>query len=387
MRKIKTLLLLITMLLLTGCEELFEMFSVSFSNIESSSIYETSSSIKESSNPSVPSGIESTPKIKYLTDYDSNDNDLDVRFLQLENKSSQKQSGDAIYLSIGNIDILIDAGTKGIGTNSVVPYLEKYVTDDTLELVISTHMDVDHIGGMVGNKSSGVYTGVFNAGFNILNVIDCGFVAETETYKEYKLLLDSLITNGTNYYKYEDMIHDENTPNQFYLGKDCIMTILDTKMYNFSSSDENDYSVPCLIEHGQIRYLLTGDCEKKAEANLALLNIGQVDLFKAAHHGSPTSNTEVFLDTVMPKNVIICSSYSNSYYLPKKEVIDRFVEKYTENVYGTFLNGTIHAFSNKTDLSLWCEGYYDYANNNGNLLEGTTTLIPIQNSEWYKTAK
>ena len=204
------------------------------------------------------------------------------------------------------------------------------------------------------------------------------------SHQDYKELLNSLISNGTNYYKYEDMINDELTPNEFYLGKDCSLKILDSKMYDFSSSDTNDYSIPCLLQHGKIRYLLTGDCETKAEANLAKLNIGTVDLFKAGHHGSPTSNTEVFLDSINPKNVVICSSYENSYNLPKKNVIDLFVEKYTQNVYGTFINGNIHAVSNKEELNIWCEGYKDYYNNNGNIDEKTKTLIPIQDSYWYE---
>ncbi len=379
--KIKRLIVSIAMIfLLTSCQELGGFFS-SFLNNSSDSI--SSSTNTTSINQSITNPFNS--KVKMLTELDSNDNDLDVTFLQMENANTYKQCGDSIYISIGNIDIVIDAGTKGIGTYSVVPFLQEQVEDKIIELVVVTHTDSDHLGGMVGNKVNGKNLGVFTIPeFEILNVIDCGYEPTTAMYQDYKELLNILIDNGTNYYKYEDMINDELTPNEFYLGKDCSLKILDSKMYDFSSSDTNDYSIPCLLQHGKIRYLLTGDCETKAEANLAKLNIGTVDLFKAGHHGSPTSNTEVFLDTINPKNVVICSSYENSYNLPKKNVIDLFVEKYTQNVYGTFINGNIHAVSNKEELSIWCEGYKDYYNNNGNIDEKTKTLIPIQDSYWYE---
>lgn len=361
-------------LFLTSCDKL-PFFTSSSSEVS------MSSSISVSSSSDI---VSDNPKMKMLVEMDNNDEDLDVMFLQLENASSSKQTGDAVYIAIGNIDIIIDAGTKSIGTNAVVPFLKEHVKDNKIELVIATHTDADHIGGLVGNKKNGVYSGVFNMGMSIENIVDCGYIANTALFDEYKGLLDSWIEKGCNYYSYADMILNENTPNSFYLGKDTTLTILDTKMYDFSSSDTNDYSVPFLLQHGNIRYLLTGDCEKKAEANLTKLNIGEVDVFKAAHHGSPTSNTEQFLDTIMPKNVIVCSSYTNSYNLPKKDIIDRIANKYTKNIYGTFINGTIHATSNKEELHLWCEGYKNYITGNGEIDEATKNLIPIQDSYWYE---
>ena len=144
---------------------------------------------------------------------------------------------------------------------------------------------------------------------------------------------------------------------------------LDYQTYaNDEIDDDNDRSVSCLITHMDKKFLLCGDAEKKEEAILTNLNIGHVDVFKANHHGSPTSNTETFLDTITPNYIVISSSEENKYVLPKKVVVARLL-KYTDKVYATFINGNIVFTSknNQIDISF----------------EKEDTLI--QNSNWYKT--
>ncbi|HWK21642.1 MAG TPA: MBL fold metallo-hydrolase, partial [Ureibacillus sp.] len=54
--------------------------------------------------------------------------------------------GDSILIQTGNENILIDAGNKGTG-DEVVAYLKKQKVK-TLNAVVSTHPDADHIGGL-----------------------------------------------------------------------------------------------------------------------------------------------------------------------------------------------------------------------------------------------
>ncbi|MEN4787725.1 MBL fold metallo-hydrolase [Pantoea agglomerans] len=67
----------------------------------------------------------------------------------------EKSSGDAICVRWGNLHgtreeqkvIVIDAGYSGTG-QEVVDYLEKYYKTKKIDLLVSTHPDADHVGGL-----------------------------------------------------------------------------------------------------------------------------------------------------------------------------------------------------------------------------------------------
>ena len=69
--------------------------------------------------------------------------DLQIHFLEFNNK----YCGDCTYIKAGDVDILIDAGSRTYNENIdlIETYLNNYVEDDKLEFVIATHADRDHI--------------------------------------------------------------------------------------------------------------------------------------------------------------------------------------------------------------------------------------------------
>ncbi len=69
--------------------------------------------------------------------------ELSIHFLELGNK----YTGDCTYIKYGDIDILIDCGSKSNSIATVSSYLNKYMTDNTLEYVIVTHAHQDHYAG------------------------------------------------------------------------------------------------------------------------------------------------------------------------------------------------------------------------------------------------
>lgn len=376
--------LLICIIIIGVCYFAYDYFSGNLnfsSNQNTSSNASTSEVNSNSSSINVPVGKE----LK-LYSQEPNENDkFEIYFFQLENANSQTQIGDAIYINYGNTDIIIDAGEKGIGSDVMIPYLNEHMKDDTIELCINTHTDSDHIGGFVG-KSSG---GILFSSKKINYVIDSGYEATTEVYKTYKTRLNELISTGTTYYSYEQTMKEENAPSRFYLGPDTYLDILDSKIYenNFAASnDVNDYSVPVKITHGENTFLLMGDCEKKAESNIIQYNnLGKVDFFKANHHGSETSNTTTLLDIIKPDYIVIDATRSNKYNLPRKTIIDRLLN-YTEEIYTPFLNGGIHVYSDKTNITFECDGFIDYTvDKNGVLKEETKGKpIRIQESDFYE---
>lgn len=77
-----------------------------------------------------------------------------------------------------------------------------------------------------------------------------------------------------------------------------------------------------MLCYGDVRILFTGDIEKEAEALLVKdMTELDADVLKVAHHGSPTSSTEEFIDKVMPA-VAVISVGNNNFGHPSDAVLD-----------------------------------------------------------------
>ena len=297
--------------------------------------------------------------------------ELKVTFLDLYGNSNNQQIGDSIFIEYGDIDILIDAGEKASGSCSVVPFLLEHVEDKKLEMIITTHADSDHLGGMVGLSGKDMYGALEAPGIEYQYIVDFGYEADSKVYKDYVELRNARVQEGATYLSIKEIFNEENleAAAHFYLGEDMFLDFLDYKTYGMADiDDDNDRSVSCLLTHDEKKILLCGDSEKKEESYLTKLNIGKVDVFKANHHGSPTSNTKNLLDQIRPEYVVICSSEENKYNLPKKTIISRLIE-YTQNVYATFISGNIEVISKNNNITI----------------TSVKALIPVQNSTWYLT--
>ena len=86
--------------------------------------------------------------------------DLSFHFLTLGNK----YTGDSTYIKIGDVDILIDAGSRQNSAATIIDYVKGYCTDGKLEYVIATHAHQDHIAGFVGTKATGSLFDAFEIG-------------------------------------------------------------------------------------------------------------------------------------------------------------------------------------------------------------------------------
>lgn len=307
--------------------------------------------------------------VAYLVQEGTKVDDVKVTFLELFGSNGNPQIGDSIFIECGDIDILIDAGEKASGSNTVVPFIEEHVSDNILELVIVTHADSDHLGGMVGLSNS--YGALEIPGITYQYIVDFGYEGQTQLYKDYLEIRNKKVNEGAKYFNIGSIFDSNNLDaiTRFYLGVDTYLDLLDYKTYGISEiNDDNDRSVSCLLTHNTKKVLLCGDAEKKEETYLTNLNIGHVDVFKANHHGSPTSNTKALLDNITPSYIVICSSEENKYNLPKKTIIERFNE-YTENIFATFINGNIIVTLKDNDV----------------IVNAERSLVFVQKSDWYLT--
>lgn len=84
------------------------------------------------------------------------DCNVSVHFLELGNK----YTGDCTLIKCGDVEVLIDAGSRQSSSKTIKEYVDQYCTDGILEYVIVTHAHQDHIAGFVGSKEN---PGVFES--------------------------------------------------------------------------------------------------------------------------------------------------------------------------------------------------------------------------------
>lgn len=309
--------------------------------------------------------------------------DLSIHFIKFDND----KAGDSTLIKCGNTEVLIDAGSTQASATTIRAYIDQYVTDGTIEYVIATHADQDHIAGMVGTSSGGKYNGILY-NYNIGTIIRFDKSNKSETtaagnrtlYGKFLDAVDYAKTQGATVYTASQCWYQtDGASKTYYLDSEnkVSMNILYNYYYENKSSDENNYSVCMLLSQevgsGEYKnYLFTGDLEEDGEEKLVQNNtLPQVELFKAGHHGSPTSSNDCLLSVIKPKYVAVCCCAGTDEYtdnkanqFPSQAFIDR-VAPYTDVVFCTNMvadttegyqpmNGNIVFYTNGKKLKYWC---------------------------------
>jgi competence protein ComEC len=203
---------------------------------------------------------------------------------------------------------------------------------DTVDYVLATHADADHIDGLndvVRNFS-----------------VRSALVARTPPNDaEYVEFSNSLIETGTH-------LQTIQSGDELRFG-DVKATVL----WPLPSSDpnapsRNNDSVVIRLQFGDCTVLLTGDIEKEAEAQiLAGTKDVSADVVKVPHHGSRTSSTEGFVAATHPRFAIISVGRTSMFGHPHKEVVERWTSSGAE-VLTTGTSGTISVTTDGKTLTL-----------------------------------
>lgn len=250
------------------------------------------------------------------------DSRLEVHFMDVG-------QGDATFISCDGHYMLIDAGNNDKGT-AVWSYLMQQGVEQ-LDYVIATHPDADHIGGVDV----------------VLYKFDCGTVIMPDVENNTRTYEDVVQVMKEKDYPMTVPIVGET----YSLGEASFTIIAPNKDYG---NDLNNSSVGILLEHGDNRFLLTGDAEEEAEADILANGIDiSADVYKAGHHGSNTASTEEFLNAVNPDYAVISCGEENSYGHPHAEVLNRF-RSMGIDVFRTDEQGTIVAVSDGMEITWNC---------------------------------
>jgi competence protein ComEC len=239
--------------------------------------------------------------VTYLVFLNFNSKYLKVVFLDVG-------QGDAIYIEAPNkTQILIDGGPD----QGIVPRLSRVMPfgDRSIDLLVSTHADSDHVGGLP-------------------SVVD---------YYKVNGILENGASSDTNIYKsLEDKVLEKNIKKIIAQAGTKIFLDKEKNIYfevlfpdrDVSQMESNDGSIIGRLVYGNKSFLFTGDAEMYSEVVLSskMGNNLRSNILKLGHHGSRTSSSLLWLENVMPDLAIVSSSKNNRYGHPHKETIDRLLK-------------------------------------------------------------
>ena len=227
---------------------------------------------------------------------ETTDDEIAVHFIDVG-------QGDCELIADNGKYALIDCGEYSEGSKAV-SYLDSLGVEK-LDYIIATHPHSDHIG----------YMG------KIINRYEVGAVIMAD-------MREDMIPSTTSYIKMLEAIDKKNVPvifpkvgQSFTLGKGKLKILSPVKAYD----DLNNYSVTVKYTYGDNSFLFTGDIEEEAERDI--LDYGcdvSADVLKVAHHGSSTSSTKAFIQSVNPDYAVIEVGEGNDYNHPHSETLKLF---------------------------------------------------------------
>lgn len=235
--------------------------------------------------------------------------------------------GDATLITKGNFHMLIDAGKNEKG-DTVVQYL-KDAGVDKLDILVGTHPDSDHIGGL---------DCVIDA-----IAVDTLYMPDTEkdtkTYRDVKTSM-----KRKNLSAGMPEIGKEYT----YDGNVLVRFLAPAKKY----ADANDNSLVVQLAYGKNRFLFMGDAEEEVEKDILAAGYDlECDVLKLGHHGSYTATSSAFLQKADPVYGVISCGKGNSYGHPHAETLAKLEDEDVQ-VYRTDRMGTVRAVSDGKNVTL-----------------------------------
>lgn len=219
--------------------------------------------------------------------------------------------GDAILIQKNTTQILIDGGPN----QSVLSCLGRHMPfwDKQIEMVILTHPQEDHYGGLIDVfKSYKIInfgennTNSSNQGYGVLKKLVGGSGAMTTTLSKGTVIKAGMMQLDI-VWPLVDLSSDKN------------------KQFN---SNVNNDGVVILLKYAQFNTLLTADVENEVSDILSEeKEIQNIDYIKVNHHGSENGMSQKLLNATNPEVAVISVAAKNRYGHPHAEIIKMLTEK------------------------------------------------------------
>lgn len=271
--------------------------------------------------------------------------------------------GDCIYIQLPDgKDMVIDCANynnSGTYQKETFEYLDAYIEDDTVEYLMLTHCDSDHV--------------YFMDDLLVRYQVDNLYMPNVLATPKNEELKNQIAELDTSRFTDKDTI-DSVTYAQFFIAAltepNCTITlnvdkdassntiIIEETSYrlvfycptqeyyddnNLNSAERKNAISPIgILEYNGRKVMLTGDSNEINEP-LVMARTGKIDcdILKVGHHGSATSTSTAFLDCYTFEYALIsCNEAGNTFNHPRQDTLDRLAQ-HNINVYRTDNNGNI----------------------------------------------
>lgn len=228
--------------------------------------------------------------------------------------------GDSIFIeSPTGRQVLIDGGPNREVLRKLARVIPWY--DRSLDVVIATHPDADHISGLIDVLRR----------YRVSLILEPGVKGDTP---QAESMLQSVANEDAQLlFARRGQVID--------IGGGARIEILfpDRDVENLET---NMASIVARLVYGETAFLLTGDSPKEVESYLVRLDGDELaaDVLKAGHHGSRTSSSELFVGFVGAQFGVFSRGCGNTYGHPHDEVVQTF-KKFGVQILDTCTNGTV----------------------------------------------
>lgn len=306
----------LTFLLLVGCTPT----KTTIEPIQSEAT-QNNKQVSESAGSNEPKQNEPDPIKQQMAEVtkDETKGELKVHYIDVGQGASQ------LIIGSSGKTILIDAGNNDKAT-LVVNYLKKQGVSK-IDILIGTHPDADHVGGMDAVIDN----------FDIGKTYMPKAQSNTKTFEDVLLAIQRKGLKVTTAKAGLTLDWESNTN---------VQMIAPVEQY----SDTNDMSAVIHLSYGQTSFLFMGDAESKSEQDMIGSKVNlKSDVLLVGHHGSNSSSSQAFLDAVKPSYAVIQVGKSNNYGHPTAEVLKRLSD-HGVKTYRTDEQGNIIFTTNGKDI-------------------------------------
>ena len=242
--------------------------------------------------------------------------------------------GLAILVQSGGENLLYDGGNRS-PADEVVQYLKNQQVE-TINYMISSHYDEDHLGGLVKCLDN----------FEVGHVLGSDYVHTSD-------LFNTFMNTAT---AHAIIVEYPSVGDTYEFGTGSFTVMAPDGI----SQNSNDNSVVIRLVNGNNSFMFMGDAEETSEQDMISTGMNlDCDVLSLGHHGSASSTSWDLLEAASPSWAVISCGLNNSYGHPAAETMGKLSDMDIP-VFRTDDQGTVIALSDGNTISWNQEPCNDY---------------------------
>lgn len=261
--------------------------------------------------------------------------------------------GLAILVQSGGENLLYDGGNRS-HADEVVQYLKNQQVE-TINYMISSHYDEDHLGGLVKCLDN----------FEVEHVLGSDYVHTSD-------LFNTFMNTAT---AHAIIVEYPSVGDTYEFGTGSFTVMAPDGI----SQNSNDNSVVIRLVNGNNSFMFMGDAEETSEQDMISTGMNlDCDVLSLGHHGSASSTSWDLLEATSPSWAVISCGLNNTYGHPAAETMGKLSDMDIP-VFRTDDQGTVIALSDGNTISWTQEPCNDYTSGS----EKQSTDSSADQSEQY----